>query len=114
MFLNRNLDTTTAYDFFEDFYKEDTILNGVIPLGFVNDFYEITTDLNAKISFDDQIDIYKIDSILLDSGVLMASLYTDQNNFDSLDIEIPTFFDENGKPGGTKFFFPKISNLKNQ
>lgn len=94
----RNVDTTTAYDFFEDFYKEDTILNGVIPLAFVNDFYEITTDFDAKISFDDQIDIYKMDSILLDSGVLMASLYTDPNNFDSLDIEIPTFFDKNGKP----------------
>ncbi|HKI89769.1 MAG TPA: hypothetical protein VKA38_12135 [Draconibacterium sp.] len=95
---DRNLDTTTATDFFQDFYKQDTIINGVIPLGFVNDFYEITTDFDAKISFDDQIDIYKMDSIFLDSGVLMASLFTDPNNFDSLDIEIPTFFDENGKP----------------
>lgn len=95
---NRNLDTTTAADFFQDFYKQDTIINGVIPLGFVNDFYEITTNLDAKISFDDKIDIYKIDSILLDSGTLMASLYADPNNFDSLDIEIPTFFDKNGNP----------------
>lgn len=94
----RNIDTTTAYDFFNDFYENDTIINQLIPLEFVDDFYEITTDLNAKMAFDDQIDIYKIDSIRLDSCILMASLYADPNNFDSLAIEVPTFYDEHGNP----------------
>lgn len=108
----RNVDTTTAYDFFEDFYEEDTILNGGIPLEFVNNFHEITTDFNAKVSFDDEIDIYKMDSILLDSGVLMASLFTDPNNFDSLNIEIPTFFDENGKPVELSFSAEEFQSKK--
>jgi hypothetical protein len=94
----QNVDTITAVSFFDEFYSEDTLINDFIPLDFVNDFYEITTDLDARISFDDQIDIYKMDSIKLDSGTLMASLFADPNNFDSLIIEIPTFFDELGNP----------------
>lgn len=92
------LDTTTAKDFFKDIYKKDTAINYTIPMDFVENFYEIKTDLEAKVPFDEEFDIYQIDSIRLDSCVLMIEMIADPNNFDTLSIEIPSFFDRHGNP----------------
>ena len=88
--------TTTAEDFFREIYKKDTAIDYTIPMEFVEYFYEIETDLNAKVPFDEDFDIYKIDSIRLDSCVLMIEMIADVNNFDTLSIEIPSFFDSQG------------------
>lgn len=92
------LDTTTARDFFKEIYEKDTAINYTIPMDFVEYFYEIKTDLDAKVPFDEEFDIYKIDSIRLDSCVLMMEMIADPNNFDTLSIEIPSFFDGHGNP----------------
>jgi len=90
------IDTITANDFFENFYQKDTLINDTIPLELFRDFYEVTIDLEAKVSFTEELDIYKIDSIRLDSCVLMLEMHTDSNFMDSVAIEIPSFFDKNG------------------
>lgn len=89
---------TTAEDFFREIYKKDTAIGYTIPMEFVKYFYEIETDLDAKVPFDEEFDIYKIDSIRLDSCVLMIEMLADPNNFDTLSIEIPSFFDGQGNP----------------
>ena len=95
---DKNLSSITAQDFFREIYAKDTAINYAIPMDFVEYFYEIETDLNAKVPFDEEFDIYKIDSIRLDSCVLMIEMNADPNNFDTLSIEIPSFFDGQGNP----------------
>jgi hypothetical protein len=96
IYFEKNIDTIYARNIFDSFYENDTIINDTIPLDFVNDFYEISTTLDAKVSFEEELDIYKIDSVGLDSCMLMIELFTDPNNFDTLSLEIPTFFDHQG------------------
>ena len=99
----QNLDTITANDFFEGFYETDTVIRDFIPLDFVDDFYEIRTDLDAKVSFDESIDIYRIDSIRLDSCLLLVELEADSSRFDTLSLEVPSFFNADGDPVTVEF-----------
>ena len=92
----KTIDTLSAVNIFNEFYETDTIINDKISMEFVNSFHEITTTLDVKVPFDEDLDIYRIDSIRIDSCALMIELFTDPNNFDTLSIEIPTFYDHQG------------------
>jgi hypothetical protein len=94
----KNLTNKTTKDFFRSIYEKDTIIDYTIPLDFVEFFYEIETSLNAKVPFVENFNIYKIDSIRLDSCLLMIELIADANNFDTLSLEIPSFFYSQGDP----------------
>ncbi len=96
IYFEQTIDTLTANDIFKEFVRTDTIINEKISMDFVNTFHEITTTLDVKVPFDDDLDIYRIDSIRLDSCALAIELSADPGNFDTLSIEIPTFYDHLG------------------